>query len=95
MLVRASALLEGRKGWEMKIEDLIRIMTMDSAKAVSRDMIEGTITSGKLANFIILDRDLLKAKDISTTIVLKTFFEGKEVYDYETDDLKHFQGRPG
>merc|ERR1711964_224261 len=89
------ALQEGRKGWELERDDLLRIITVDGAKAVGRDKTEGTITPGKLANFIILDRDLSEAKEIGTTIVLKTFFEGKEVYDYESDDLKHFQGRPG
>ncbi|RVX73565.1 hypothetical protein B0A52_02453 [Exophiala mesophila] len=89
------ALLEGRKGWEMTKEEILRIMTMDGAKATGRETREGSITPGKQANFIILDRDLEKAEDISTTIVLKTFFEGKEVYDYASDDLKHFQGRPG
>jgi predicted amidohydrolase YtcJ len=79
----------------MDIEDVIRIITIDGAKATNREKKEGSITPGKLANFIILDRDLAKAQDISTTIVLKTFFEGKEVYDYEGDELKHFQGRPG
>jgi len=89
------ALVEGRAGWELEKEDVIRIVTIDGAKATSRDKMEGTITTGKLANFIILDRDLVKASDISTTVVKKTFFEGKEVYDYESDELKHFQGRPG
>lgn len=89
------ALLQGRKGWEMKIEHIIQIMTMDGATAVGRAEIEGSITPGKLANFIVLDRDLLKVEDISTTLVLKTYFEGVEVYDYESDELKHFQGRPG
>jgi predicted amidohydrolase YtcJ len=74
---------------------LLRIITIDGAKAVGRDAAEGSISPGKLANFIILDRDLSTAKEIGTTIVLKTFFEGKEVYDYESDELKHFQGRPG
>jgi predicted amidohydrolase YtcJ len=88
------ALLEGRKGWELDIEHIIRIMTIDGATAVGRDKVEGSITPGKLANFIILDRDFVKAKEIATTIVLKTIFEGVEVYDYESDLLKHFQGRP-
>jgi predicted amidohydrolase YtcJ len=89
------ALLQGRKGWEMEKEDILRIVTIEGAKAVGREKTEGSITQGKLANFIILDRDLVKEEDISTTIVRKTFFEGNEVYDYETDELKHFQGRPG
>lgn len=89
------ALLQGRTGWEMDIEDIIRIVTIDGAKAVAREGTEGSITPGKNANFIILDRDLLKVEDISTTVVRKTFFEGVEVYDYETDELKHMQGRPG
>ncbi|OCT45192.1 hydrolase [Cladophialophora carrionii] len=89
------ALLQGRKGWELDKEDVIRIVTIDGATATNREKMEGSITAGKLANFIILDRDLVKAEDISTTVVLKTFFEGREVYDYANDELKHFQGRPG
>jgi predicted amidohydrolase YtcJ len=89
------ALLQGRKGWEMDKEDIIRIVTIDGAKATGREKEEGSITAGKLANFIILDRNLVTEEDISTTVVLKTFFEGKQVYDYESDELKHFQGRPG
>ncbi|KAJ9637047.1 uncharacterized protein PV06_01425 [Exophiala oligosperma] len=89
------ALQENRPGWELERDDLLRIITIDGAKAVGRDVVEGSITPGKMANFIILDRDLSTAKEIGTTIVLKTFFEGTEVYDYESDALKHFQGRPG
>ncbi|ETI21500.1 hypothetical protein G647_07847 [Cladophialophora carrionii CBS 160.54] len=69
------ALLQGRKGWELDKEDVIRIVTIDGAIATNREKMEGSITAAKLANFIILDRDLVKAEDISTTVVLKTFFE--------------------
>ncbi|ODV91959.1 hypothetical protein CANCADRAFT_30242 [Tortispora caseinolytica NRRL Y-17796] len=89
------ALLEGRKGWEMTREQILKIVTIDGAFAVGRDKDEGSIEPGKLANFIILDRDMTSAEEIATTIVKKTFFEGKEVYDYDSDELKHFQGRSG
>ena len=89
------ALLQGRPGWEMEKEDVLRIVTIDGAKAVGREQTEGSITKGKLANFTVVDRDLVAAEDLSTTVVRKTFFEGREVYDYESDPLKHFQGRPG
>lgn len=86
------SITENKHGWDLTREEVVKIVTIDGAKAVSRDKEEGTITKGKLANFIVLDRDLLTAEDISKTIVYKTYFEGKEVYDFETDELKHFQG---
>lgn len=86
------ALTENKHGWDLTREDVIKMVTINGAKATYRDTTEGSITPGKLANFIVLDRDLTTAETIADTIVYKTFFEGKQVYDYDTDDLKHFQG---
>ena len=45
----------------------------------------GSIEEGKVANFIVLDRNLFEIpiRDISETRVLKTIFEGKLVFDAE------------
>lgn len=87
------ALTENKHGWDLTREEVIKMVTIDGAKAVSRDKTEGSIEVGKCANFVVLDRDVLTAPSIETTVVKKTYFEGKEVYDYETDELKHFQGK--
>ncbi|ODV97367.1 hypothetical protein PACTADRAFT_38766 [Pachysolen tannophilus NRRL Y-2460] len=87
------ALTENKHGWNLKREEVARMITIDGAKAVGRDSAEGSIETGKIANFILLDRDFITAPSISETIVKKTYFEGKKVYDYDTDDLKHLQGK--
>ncbi|ODV84169.1 hypothetical protein CANARDRAFT_68463 [[Candida] arabinofermentans NRRL YB-2248] len=87
------ALMENKHGWNMKRKDILRIITLDGAIAVGRDKEEGSIESGKLANFIILDRNMATCESVADTIVLKTYFEGKCVYDYDTDELKHMQGK--
>lgn len=87
------ALTENKHGWDLTREEVIRMVTIHGAEAVAREKDEGTIEAGKLANFIVLDRDLTSAPSIADTIVYKTYFEGKEVYDYDTDELKHFQGK--
>jgi predicted amidohydrolase YtcJ len=45
----------------------------------------GSIEVGKLADLIVLDRNILEipASEIHTTSVLLTFFEGQEVYRSE------------
>ncbi|EGV62804.1 hypothetical protein PSN45_000877 [Yamadazyma tenuis] len=86
------ALTENKHGWDMTREEVIKMVTINGAEATSRDTTEGTIESGKLANFVILDRDLTTAETIADTVVYKTYFEGREVYDFATDELKHFQG---
>lgn len=86
------AITENKHGWDLTREEVIKMVTINGALATSREKLEGTIEKGKLANFVMLDRDLLTAPKINDTIVYKTFFEGKQVYDYETDELKHFQG---
>ncbi|KAH3661488.1 hypothetical protein OGAPHI_006335 [Ogataea philodendri] len=86
------ALMEKKHGWDMKREDILRIVTLDGAKAVGRESTEGSIEAGKLANFIVLDRNMVECESVADTIVKKTYFEGKCVYDYDTDELKHMQG---
>lgn len=86
------SLTENKHGWNLTREDVIEMVTINGAMATGREKTEGSIEAGKLANFIILDRDITSAPKIDDTIIYKTYFEGKEVYDYDSDELKHFQG---
>ena len=64
-------------------EEAIRGMTIWAAKANFEEKEKGSLEKGKLADFIILDRDLLKTgeKEILQTIVLKTFLGGEKLYE--------------
>lgn len=88
------AITEFKHGWNLTRKQALDLVTINGARAIGAEHQEGSIESGKVANFIVLDRDLLQATDIATTIVKKTYFEGKLVYDYESDELKEFQGKP-
>ena len=58
-------------------------MTIWAARANFEENEKGSIEKGKLADFVVLDKDLLKAdeKDILNIKVLKTFINGEKVFD--------------
>ena len=66
----------------LSLEDTIRGYTLGAAFAGSREKTEGSLELGKLADFILLDRDLFKIapSEIGKTEVLITMVGGKIVY---------------
>jgi predicted amidohydrolase YtcJ len=66
----------------LSLEDTIRAYTLGAAFAGRREKTEGSIEAGKLADFIVLDRDLFKIEpsEIGKTEVLLTVVGGKVVY---------------
>jgi predicted amidohydrolase YtcJ len=70
----------------LSIEDAIDAYTINGARYLNRDQETGSIEAGKSADFIVLDRDILKlaaagqAMDIAHTQVLETWFKGAAVY---------------
>jgi hypothetical protein len=64
-------------------EQAVRGMTIWAAKANFEEIEKGSLEKGKLADFVVLDQDLLSAdeKDILKTKVLKTFVNGEKVFD--------------
>jgi predicted amidohydrolase YtcJ len=70
----------------VSIRDLIDAYTINGARFLHRDSIAGSLEVGKSADFIVVDQDILQlaasghADDIARTHVLKTWFQGKEVY---------------
>jgi hypothetical protein len=64
------------------VEEAVRAYTLDAAYAEFQENIKGTISVGKLADFIILSHDIFKinANGIRQTKVLMTIMDGKIVY---------------
>ena len=65
------------------VAESIRAYTLGGAYAIQREDRTGSLETGKYADFIVLDRNLLEidVDDISEAQVLKTVFNGKVVYD--------------
>ncbi|HEV7612143.1 MAG TPA: amidohydrolase family protein [Steroidobacteraceae bacterium] len=68
------------------VRDAVDAYTINGARYLNRDVETGSIEVGKSADFIVLDRDILKlaeagqAADIARTQVLETWFKGVAVY---------------
>lgn len=65
------------------VENLVRSFTINGAYQIFRENEVGSLEVGKYADFIIIDRDIFSVDpiDIEDTKVLKTFFNGKLVYE--------------
>jgi predicted amidohydrolase YtcJ len=71
-----------RDKYAVKVDKAISMMTLDAAYALGQDDITGSITVGKYADYIIIDRNVLEdnPKDVIKTKVLLTMLAGREVY---------------
>jgi predicted amidohydrolase YtcJ len=88
----AAVVRKDAKGWPengyqmenaLTREETLRGMTIWAAKANFEDNEKGSLEKGKFADFIILDKDILKApgNELLQATVLKTFVGGKKVYE--------------
>ena len=74
-------------GWmpeqRMTRDEALKSMTIWPAYAAFQEHLMGSITPGKLADFVILDRDIMTVpdQDILGTSVLATYIGGKAVYE--------------
>jgi predicted amidohydrolase YtcJ len=74
-------------GWvpqqKISVEEALRAYTIDAAYAGFSEESLGSLTAGKLADLVILDRDLFKipTNEISTAHVVTTIVGGKVVYE--------------
>jgi predicted amidohydrolase YtcJ len=81
--------LDGKnpKGWipeqEISVEEAVRAYTVGSAYAEFQENVKGTITSGKLADLVIVSRDIFKIdpKDIEKVKVVMTIMNGRVIYE--------------
>ncbi len=64
-------------------EEALKGMTIWAAKANFEEQEKGSLEKGKLADFVILDQDILKSspQNILKTKVLKTYLNGEKVYE--------------
>lgn len=73
-------------GWNadeaMSREEALRSFTIDAAYAAHQEDILGTLESGKWADFILIDRDIMEVpkEQIWQTEVLETWVAGEKVY---------------
>jgi predicted amidohydrolase YtcJ len=73
-------------GWipeqKISVEEAVRAYTHGSAYAEFQEQAKGTITPGKLADFVILSDDIfaINPNDIGKTRILTTVVDGKIVY---------------
>ena len=74
-------------GWmseqRMTREEALKSMTIWPAFAAFQESAMGSLTPGKLADFVILDRDIMTVaeRDILGTSVVATYISGKPVYE--------------
>jgi predicted amidohydrolase YtcJ len=88
----AAVIRKDAKGWPeqgyqaenaLTREEALRGMTIWAAKANFEEGEKGSLEKGKFADFILLNKDLMKIdeKDILQTIVLATYLDGEKVYE--------------
>jgi predicted amidohydrolase YtcJ len=88
----AAVVRKDSKGWPdngyqvenaLTREEALRGMTIWAAKANFEETEKGSLEKGKLADFIILDKDIMKAPETELLHinVWKTFLGGEKVYD--------------
>jgi hypothetical protein len=87
----AAVVRKDAKGWPeqgyqvenaLSREEAIRGMTSWAARSNFEESEKGSLEKGKFADFVLLDRDLMKApeKEILNTRVLETFVAGQRVF---------------
>jgi len=66
----------------ISLEQALHIATLGGARGLGIEAISGSVEVGKLADFIVLDRNLfdIAPEAISDTVVEQTWFEGRPVY---------------
>jgi len=83
-IARRTELKGTQLGTEQKItrEESIKMYTMNGAYLTFEEDLKGSIELGKLADMIIIDRDILTCPedDIKDTVVLETILNGKTVF---------------
>ena len=86
LLIRKDAKGWPNAGYQMENtlsrQDALRGMTIWAARASFEEKEKGSLEKGKLADFVLLDKDLMKAaeNELLQTQVLKTWVNGELVF---------------
>ena len=74
----------------VKLETILRAYTLEGAFSLFKENEIGSLEAGKLADIIILDRNLFQipAHEIHDASVIQTIFNGKIVYKKGEKDEK-------
>jgi predicted amidohydrolase YtcJ len=81
-------------GWnpseKISLSEALKHYTIDAAYGIFREHELGTLGPGKLADIIVLDRDLfhVSAEEIKNTNVLLTMMDGNIVYQFEDSTVE-------
>lgn len=83
--------LDGSKpyGWipeeKITLEEALRAYTIDAAFASFEEGVKGSLEVGKLADFVVLDRDLfsIDAMELNDAVVLQTFVGGVCMFTFD------------
>jgi predicted amidohydrolase YtcJ len=69
----------------LNMQQALQMYTLNAAYALSREHDLGSLEVGKLADFVVIDRDILNSAvdDIRDTKVLQTYLGGELVYQSE------------
>ena len=69
-------------GERVSLEQAIDLFTIEAARQMNTATYSGSIELGKLADFIVIDRDVfnIPITEIHKTRVLRTFVHGEEVF---------------
>lgn len=64
------------------VEEALAAYSINTARALGIESFTGSLTVGKSADFVILDRDpcSIPVEKLATTVVQETWFEGEKVY---------------
>jgi predicted amidohydrolase YtcJ len=84
---------DAQSSWQpqeiLSLEEIIRAYTLNAAEAAGWQTTIGSLSPGKRADLIVLDRDLFalaqdpnRVDEIAATEVLYTYFDGKIVYQH-------------
>lgn len=79
-----------KDGWipieNLSVAQALASFTINAAYANRRDQVQGSLESGKYADFILVDQNIFEIpkQEIWKTNVLQTWVGGKKVYDNGT-----------
>ena len=67
----------------------LRLYTLNNAYLSFEEKKKGSIEAGKLADYAILDRDIMRVEldEVKSTRVLQTYLGGKLVYDQSKEGI--------